>query len=123
MSEHVHWTQYLLALLVLGGLLGLLGLFAMAIQRGWLLQQLTGLRGFRTDERRMKVTETLVIDPRRRVVILRIDDEEQVVLLGASDETVLKTGPARPEPVIAAGAVPSPIKGLGDFLSRNKDDA
>jgi len=100
MSELVNWTQYLLAMVVLIGLLGGLGLIALAVQRGWLFNQLTGLTGLRPAERRMRVTETLVIDPRRRVVIVRIDDEEQVLLLGSQDETVLKTGPARePLPV------------------------
>ncbi|MBR9825803.1 MAG: FliO/MopB family protein [Alphaproteobacteria bacterium] len=102
MSEHVHWTQYLLALVVLAGLLGLLGLFSLAVQRGWLMQNLTGLTAFRTtQDRRVKVTETLVLDPRRRLVIVRLDDEEHVILLGAERETVLKTGPARLDPTIA----------------------
>lgn len=101
MTEHVHWTQYLLAMFVLAGLLGLLGLFAMAVQRGWLFQQLTGLTGFKPAERRLAITETLVVDPRRRVVILRIDDEEQVILLGAQEETILKTGPAKAPPAPA----------------------
>ncbi len=95
MTEHVHWTQYLLALFVLAGLLSLLGLFALAVQRGWLFQQLTGLTAFKAPDRRLQITETLVIDPRRRVVILKVDDEEQVILLGAQEETVLKTAPAK----------------------------
>ena len=94
MSEHFQWTQYFLAMIVLAGLLGLFGLFALAVQRGWLLQQWTGLTRFRPSERRMKITETLVIDPRRRVVILRIDDEERVILMGVQEETVLKAGEA-----------------------------
>lgn len=93
------WTQYLLALFVLAGLLGAFGLLAYAIQRGWIFNQLTGLtRMAATDERRLKVRESLIIDPRRRLVILQADDEEHVVLLGTDSETVLKTQPAKPEP-------------------------
>lgn len=92
-------TQYFLALVVLAGLLGAFGLLALAVQRGWIFNQLTGLtRMVATDERRLKVRESLIIDPRRRLVILQADDEEHVVLLGADSETVLKTQPAQPEP-------------------------
>ncbi|MBO6847106.1 MAG: flagellar biosynthetic protein FliO [Maricaulis sp.] len=92
-------TQYFLALVVLAGLLGAFGLLALAVQRGWIFNQLTGLtRMVATDERRLKVRESLIIDPRRRLVILQADDEEHVVLLGTDSETVLKTQPAKPEP-------------------------
>ena len=92
-------TQYFLALVVLAGLLGAFGLLALAVQRGWIFNQLTGLtRMVAADERRLKVRESLIIDPRRRLVILQADDEEHVVLLGADSETVLKTQPAKPEP-------------------------
>ncbi|MDM7983961.1 MAG: flagellar biosynthetic protein FliO [Maricaulis sp.] len=92
-------TQYFLALVVLAGLLGAFGLLALAVQRGWIFNQLTGLtRMVATDERRLKMRESLIIDPRRRLVILQADDEEHVVLLGTDSETVLKTQPAKPEP-------------------------
>lgn len=92
-------TQYFLALVVLAGLLGAFGLLALAVQRGWIFNQLTGLtRMVATDERRLKVRESLIIDPRRRLVILQADDEEHVVLLGTDSETVLKTQPAKLEP-------------------------
>lgn len=98
MDDLVNWTQYFLAMGVLFGLLAAVGLIAYAIQRGWILQNLTGLRNAMLPDRRMKVTETLVIDPRRRVVIVRCDETESVILLGAERETVLATQPARPEP-------------------------
>tara|TARA_R110000868_G_scaffold219607_1_gene470697 strand:+ start:1429 stop:1755 length:327 start_codon:yes stop_codon:yes gene_type:complete len=101
MNDIVNWTQYLLAMLVLLGLLGALGLFSYAVQRGWILQTVTGLRGVATTARRLSIVETLVVDPRRRVVIIRSDDREHVILLGAERETVLESrasGP--PEPAI-----------------------
>jgi len=92
-------TQYFLALVVLAGLLGAFGLLAMAIQRGWIFNQLTGLtRMVAIDDRRLKVRESLIIDPRRRLVILQADDEEHIVLLGVESETVIKSQPAKPVP-------------------------
>lgn len=95
----VNWTDYLLAVSVLLILLGALGLFAYAVQRGWILQGVTGLKPFLgQDERRLRLKETLVIDPRRRMVIVQADDEEHVLLLGSESETVLASKPARPDP-------------------------
>jgi flagellar protein FliO/FliZ len=94
----VDLTQYMLVMFVLVGLLGAIGLLALAIQRGWILKNITGLRYMKPEERRLKVSETLVIDPRRRVVIVKCDDEEYVVLLGAESETLLSTQPAKPTP-------------------------
>lgn len=99
MSDIVNWTSYLFAIAILVMLLGGLGLFGYAIQKGWLLQQMTGLRQLGGQDRRLKIRETLVIDPRRRLVILQADGAEHVVLLGAEGETVLSTGPARPEAI------------------------
>lgn len=99
MSDIVNWTSYLFAISILVVLLGGLGLFAYAIQKGWLLQQMTGLRQLGGADKRLKIRETLVIDPRRRLVILQSDETEHIVLLGAERETILSTGPARPEPV------------------------
>ncbi|WP_300532111.1 flagellar biosynthetic protein FliO [Maricaulis sp.] len=98
MTDAVDLTQYFLAMLVLAGLLGVLGLFAMAVQRGWILQSVTGLAGFKADERRMKIRETLVLDPRRRMVIVEVDEEEHLILLGATTETLVKTQPAPERP-------------------------
>ena len=50
--------------------------------------------------RRMKVVESLLLDPARRLVIVRCDDQEHVMLLG--EGRVLASGPARPEPEPAA---------------------
>ncbi|OLF74057.1 hypothetical protein AWH62_07910 [Maricaulis sp. W15] len=99
MSDIVNWTSYLFAIAILVVLLGGLGLFGYAVQKGWLLQQMTGLRQLGGQVRRLKVRETLVIDPRRRLVILQADDQEHIVLMGAERETVLSTGPAKPEPL------------------------
>ncbi|WP_420433263.1 flagellar biosynthetic protein FliO [Hyphobacterium sp.] len=87
-------ARYIAALAVV---LGLLGLFALGTRQGWLTGIIAGLArgqmpGVKRD-RRMKVVETLVLDPRRRIVIVEIDGHEQVLLLGASGEQVLHGTP------------------------------
>ncbi|MGK0267266.1 MAG: flagellar protein FliO/FliZ [Maricaulis sp.] len=89
MNDIVNWSHYLLALMVLLGLLGAMGFFAYAVQRGWILQGVTGLKAFTASARRLSISETLIVDPRRRVVIIRCDNREHVVLLGAERETIL----------------------------------
>lgn len=104
MTDIVDWTHYFFAIAVLAVLVGALGLFSHAVRKGWILQNMTGLSGFMPGrERRLQIKESLVIDPRRRLVILQADGTEHVVLLGAEAETVLASQPAPPEPA-AAGA-------------------
>lgn len=95
MTDIVDWTHYFFAVSVLAVLVGSLGLFGYAVRKGWILQNVTGLRGFAIgQDRRLHLKETLVIDPRRRLVILQADGTEHVVLLGAEAETVLASQPA-----------------------------
>ncbi|MFT3995774.1 MAG: flagellar biosynthetic protein FliO [Asticcacaulis sp.] len=46
-------------------------------------------------EQRMRVVETLVLDPARRLVLVRIDDEERLLLLGEGQELI---EPRQPRP-------------------------
>ncbi len=66
--------------------LGIIGLAAWAARRyaPQLLARLQTDRG----ERRLKVVETLVLDPARRLVLVRIDDEERLILLGEGRELI-----------------------------------
>jgi flagellar protein FliO/FliZ len=95
------WTQYILVMLVLVGVLGAIGLLAHAIQRGWILQNLTGLKHLTASQRRLSISETMVIDPRRRVVVVKCDDTEHILLLGTEREMLLSSQPARPAPLQA----------------------
>lgn len=100
MTDLVDWTHYFFAVAVLAVLVGGLGLFGYAVNKGWILQGMTGLRGFTNGpDRRLKLKETLIVDPRRRVVILEADGTDHIVLLGAEAETVLASRPAASEPV------------------------
>ena len=39
--------------------------------------------------KRMRITETLLLDPRRRMVIVRVDEREHVLLLGPGGDLVV----------------------------------
>ena len=60
--------------------LGLIGLAVVAYRR-FGPETLRRLQSSRT-ERRMAVIETLVLDPARRLVLVRFDAEERLILLG-----------------------------------------
>lgn len=54
--------------------------------------------------RRLSVVETLTLDPKRRLIIVRRDGVEHLLLLGGAGETVVERGIAPPEPF----ALPEP---------------
>jgi len=92
----IDFSRYFAALLVV---LGLLGGFAVIVRRGWLpggFPAIANLAGPRA-ERRLEVKESLILDPRRRVLIVKADDEEHVLLLGPERETLITTRPAKGE--------------------------
>ena len=66
--------------------LGLIGIAAWAARRyaPQILARLNAERG----ERRLQVVETLVLDPARRLVLVRIDEEERLILLGEGRELI-----------------------------------
>jgi flagellar protein FliO/FliZ len=66
--------------------LGIIGLCAWAARRyaPQLMARLQAQRG----ERRLAVVETLVLDPARRLVLVRVDDEERLLLLGEGRELI-----------------------------------
>jgi flagellar protein FliO/FliZ len=66
--------------------LGIIGLAAWAARRyaPQLMAKLQADRG----ARRMQVVETLVLDPARRLVLVRVDDEERLILLGEGKELI-----------------------------------
>lgn len=66
-----------------------------------LLARLQSERG----QRRMQLVETLVLDPARRLVLVRIDDEERLLLLGEGHELLEPRALPPPRPV---GPTPPP---------------
>jgi flagellar protein FliO/FliZ len=49
-------------------------------------------------ERRLKVVESLILDPARRLVLVRFDDQERLILLG--EGRMLADVPPRPDAVV-----------------------
>lgn len=66
---------------------GLMGGLAMLIKRLGLAQGLPSSSA----QKRLKVIESIPLDPRRRAVLLRCDDKDHLVILGPNGETVVKT--------------------------------
>jgi flagellar protein FliO/FliZ len=60
--------------------LGLIGLVVVALRR-FGPETLKRLQTGRS-ERRLSVVETLILDPGRRLVLVRVDQEEKLILLG-----------------------------------------
>lgn len=82
--------------LVLGMILALL----------WLLRRfgVPGMVPARSVTRRLAVVESLSLDGRRRLVLVRHDEREHLLLLGPSGDKVVETGRG------AAGGQPAPAK-------------
>ena len=85
------FLDLLRAMFALAITLGIIGLAAWGARRyaPALLARLSAERG----ERRMKVVETLMLDPARRLVLVRIDDEERLLILGEGRELIEPRGP------------------------------
>ena len=86
----MNFLDLLRALFALAFTLGIIGLAAGAARRyaPQLMARLSAERG----ERRMTVVETLMLDPARRLVLVRIDSEERLLLLGEGRELIEPRG-------------------------------
>ena len=84
--------DFLRAVFALALTLGLIGLAAVLMRRfgptAWLRVQ-------QKSNRRLAVVESLMLDPARRLVLVRFDDQERLLLLG--EGRVLAEAAARPE--------------------------
>ncbi len=102
--------------IVLGLILGLA--YVLRRYAPQLLARLQAQRG----ERRLKVIETLVLDPARRLVLVKLDGEERLILLGEGHELNPPDAkaaqlPARPKPILKSVPPASPAA-----PSVNQDD-
>lgn len=79
------YLKFIAAFFFVMALMGGLAFILRKINSGLSVQ--TGLKN-----RRLKVVETLSLDPRRRAVILRCDQKDHLVILGPNSETVIDTG-------------------------------
>ena len=85
--ETINYFKFVLALLFV---LGLIGGFAIIAKRAGL-----GNRGpiVRGKSKRLSIIETMVLDPKRRVVLIQCDKSEHLILLGTNNEQVIDHGP------------------------------
>jgi flagellar protein FliO/FliZ len=85
------WQDWLRALAALIATLALIGAFAYGARRLGMLQP--GPAG----EKRLKLVESLMLDPRRRLVIVRWDGREHLLLLGPGGDRIVGEGAAKEE--------------------------
>jgi flagellar protein FliO/FliZ len=85
----LQWARAVFALIAT---LALIGLAAYGARR------LNMLQGAVKGPRRLKITESLTIDPRRRLVVVRFDDREHVLLLSPTRDLLVADAPAKDEP-------------------------
>jgi flagellar protein FliO/FliZ len=74
-----------------------------------LLARLEGVQG----RKRLSVVETLVLDPARRLVLVRLDNEERLILLGEGRELL---EPREPAPPVEPAPAPKPVGPLAAKL-------
>lgn len=74
--------KFIAALLFVLSLMGLLALVMRRINHGGSVMPMA--------RRRLKLVETLPIDPRRRLAIVRCDGQEHLLILGTNTETVIE---------------------------------
>lgn len=79
------FLDFLRAVLALSVTLGLIGLAAWALRR-YAPGLMARLQGGAGRERRLQIVETLVLDPSRRLVLVRVGTEERLILLGEGRE-------------------------------------
>jgi flagellar protein FliO/FliZ len=77
--------DFLRAVLALSVTLGLIGLAAWALRR-YAPDLIARLQGGPRRERRLQIVETLVLDPSRRLLLVRVGGEERLILLGEGRE-------------------------------------
>lgn len=91
--EFITGTQtirFLAALILVVGLMLGLGLVMRKINAG------SGMVGT-GQKRRLRVVESLPLDHRRRMILIRRDDREHLVILGPTGETVVENGILPPQ--------------------------
>lgn len=82
---------FLRAAFALAVVVGLIGLAAFVMRK--YAPGLLARAASRSGERRLEVLETLVLDPTRRLLLVRVDHEERLLLVGDGREL------QRPDPV------------------------
>lgn len=98
--ELLDWGRAVFALLAT---LALIGLLAVAARRLGMTPAMNPL-----GSRRLRVTERLMLDPRRQLVLVALDGQEHLLLLSPFGDRPIAQQPAPPPPPAAASTEPQP---------------
>jgi flagellar protein FliO/FliZ len=79
-------------------LFALIATLALVVGAAYAARRLGMLQAGGAGPKRMRITETLMLDTRRRMVIVRVDDREHVLLLGAANDVVVGEMAAKDPP-------------------------
>lgn len=79
---------YLRAILALAFVAGLIFLLAALLRKTGLDKRLTGNNA---QDKRLSVSETLYLDPKRRLVLVKCGEQEHLLLLGASGDLLIES--------------------------------
>ncbi|HJV42732.1 flagellar biosynthetic protein FliO [Caulobacter sp.] len=96
--------EFIRALAALAVTLGLIGLAAWALRKFG--PDAVGRLIAARQDRRLKVVESLALDPTRRLLVVSLDGQERLVLLG--DGQLLDWTPAAPSPTVSNPTVSAP---------------
>lgn len=91
-------TDYLRFVLALVAVLGLIALFAWIARRF----RLGGFSGSAMKSGRLEIVETLPVDGRQRLVLIRRDAKEHLILVGQDRSIVIENAIERPKEPMAA---------------------
>ncbi|MGD1934161.1 MAG: FliO/MopB family protein [Candidatus Phaeomarinobacter sp.] len=89
--EYADYMRFFFALMFVVGLIG--GTAVLARRFGLAPGTATGGRA---SKRRLEIVESLNLDTKRRMVIVRRDNQEHLILLGTDSETIVETAIERP---------------------------
>jgi flagellar protein FliO/FliZ len=87
--DWIEWARMVFALVAT---------LALILGVAWGARRLGMLRPPEQGERRLKISESLMLDPRRRLVIVRCDAREHLLLLSPAGDLVVGQAEARAEP-------------------------
>jgi len=90
MSDLMNFGNYAQFLFALIFVLGLIGLFSLLLKR----LSMTGIAGLRNGRgpRRLSIVETVMIDGKRRMVLIRRDNKEHLLMLGQQTDLLIESG-------------------------------
>lgn len=99
--------EFIRALAALAITLGLIGLAAWALRKFG--PDAVGRMIAARQDRRLKVVESLALDPTRRLLVVSLDGEERLVLLGDGRLLDWTPTPSRTSSVSASVSTPEPV--------------